>query len=152
MYINPSQKDLLKLLKFIDSDQLNYLARPYQNPRGLFDANVHSQELPKLSKFTYLWNALLGEAKESVRKFQVTADNYSRAITFLHNREVLAKKRWTPSNLQPISMQGLFDLMEEVLFAEEMDTRTTGDAITRDTSLESGMARKMLLQRRPQNS
>ncbi|KAK6061835.1 hypothetical protein COOONC_00489 [Cooperia oncophora] len=64
-----------------------------------------SQELPELFKFNYLLDALQGEAKESVRKFQVTADNYSRAITFLPNRygskEELIQKLINPTGKLP---------------------------------------------------
>ncbi|KAL6735192.1 hypothetical protein Aduo_005656 [Ancylostoma duodenale] len=52
----------------------------------LFNANVHSQPLPDLYKFNYLLNALKGEAYESVKKFQVTPDNYMKAIDFLRNK------------------------------------------------------------------
>ncbi|XGW26354.1 hypothetical protein V3C99_007179, partial [Haemonchus contortus] len=46
----------------------------------LYNANVHSQDLPELYKFNFLLDALQGEAKESIRKFQVTKENYSQAI------------------------------------------------------------------------
>ncbi|EYB98426.1 hypothetical protein Y032_0131g1617 [Ancylostoma ceylanicum] len=52
----------------------------------LFNANVHSQPLPDLYKFNYLLNALKGEAYGSVKKFQVTPDNYMKAIDFLRNK------------------------------------------------------------------
>lgn len=46
----------------------------------LYNANVHSQDLPELFKFNYLLDALQGEAKDFVRKFQVTKENYSRPL------------------------------------------------------------------------
>nr|CDJ94813.1 Protein of unknown function DUF1759 and Protein of unknown function DUF1758 and Retrotransposon domain containing protein [Haemonchus contortus] len=52
----------------------------------LFNANVHSQDLPALFKFNHLLNALKGEALESVQKFQVNAENYPIAIAFLKNK------------------------------------------------------------------
>ena len=44
-------------------------------------------------KYNYLLNSLEGEARQCIKKFQVTKDNYSKAINFLlskyENREVL---------------------------------------------------------------
>ncbi|KAL6742250.1 hypothetical protein Aduo_015419 [Ancylostoma duodenale] len=49
--------------------------------------------IPDMAKFNYLLNALKGEARECIKKFQVTKDNYSKAIEFLpskyNNREIL---------------------------------------------------------------
>uniref|UniRef100_A0A7I5EAN3 Uncharacterized protein n=1 Tax=Haemonchus contortus TaxID=6289 RepID=A0A7I5EAN3_HAECO len=58
----------------------------WENFWKLFNANVHSQELPEPFKFNYLLDAVQGEAKESVRKFQLTKDNYFKGIEFLHTR------------------------------------------------------------------
>ncbi|EPB66718.1 Pao retrotransposon peptidase [Ancylostoma ceylanicum] len=58
----------------------------WANFSELFNANVHSQPLPDLYKFNYLLNALKGEAYKSVKKFQVTPDNYMKAIDFLRNK------------------------------------------------------------------
>ncbi|KIH62853.1 Tho complex subunit THP2 [Ancylostoma duodenale] len=59
----------------------------------LFNNNIHSQDLPVLFKFNYLLSALKGEARASIKKFQVTKENYPRVIQFLvskyDNREVL---------------------------------------------------------------
>ncbi|KAK6763439.1 hypothetical protein RB195_023948 [Necator americanus] len=52
----------------------------------LFNTNVHSQDLPELFKFNYLLNALKGEALESVKKFQINKENYSKALEFLHHK------------------------------------------------------------------
>ncbi|EPB73109.1 peptidase family A16 [Ancylostoma ceylanicum] len=52
----------------------------------LFHSNVHSQSLSELHKFNYLLNALKGEALEAVKKFQVTRENYARALDFLKNK------------------------------------------------------------------
>ncbi|KAK6009275.1 hypothetical protein OSTOST_25822 [Ostertagia ostertagi] len=56
----------------------------FENFWALFDANIHSQPLSPLLKFNYLIKALRGEAQECVRRFTVTADNYTHAINFLH--------------------------------------------------------------------
>uniref|UniRef100_A0A7I4Y5S6 DUF1758 domain-containing protein n=1 Tax=Haemonchus contortus TaxID=6289 RepID=A0A7I4Y5S6_HAECO len=58
----------------------------FDNFWELFNANVHSRDLPELFKFNYLLNALDGEARESVKKFHVTPENYSRAVNFLQAR------------------------------------------------------------------
>ncbi|KAK6762078.1 hypothetical protein RB195_022976 [Necator americanus] len=59
----------------------------------LFNNNIHSQQLPEMVKYNYLLNALKGEARDGIRKFQVTKDNYSKTINFLlvkyNNREAL---------------------------------------------------------------
>lgn len=52
----------------------------------LFDSIVHSQDLSVLFKFNYLLNALKGDALEAVRKFQVTTENYPRAVEFLNSK------------------------------------------------------------------
>lgn len=49
----------------------------------LFNNNIHSQPLPVMFKFNYLLSALKGEARESIGKFQVTTENYDKAIQFL---------------------------------------------------------------------
>ncbi|XGW04220.1 hypothetical protein V3C99_015403, partial [Haemonchus contortus] len=58
----------------------------FDNFWELFNANVHSRDLPELFKFNYSLNALDGEARESVKKFHVTPENYSRAVNFLQAR------------------------------------------------------------------
>ncbi|VDL82495.1 unnamed protein product [Nippostrongylus brasiliensis] len=59
----------------------------------LFNSNIHSQPLPEMFKYNYLLKALRGESREAVGKFQVTKDNYERALQFLQakydNKEVL---------------------------------------------------------------
>ncbi|KAK6728892.1 hypothetical protein RB195_006136 [Necator americanus] len=52
----------------------------------LFKENVHSQDLPELFKFDYLLNALKEEVLESVKKFQINRENYSKALEFLHHK------------------------------------------------------------------
>lgn len=55
----------------------------FQNFWTLFSENVHNQPLSKLQKFNYLLNALQGEARESVRRYPVTEDNYDHAVHLL---------------------------------------------------------------------
>ncbi|VDL84095.1 unnamed protein product [Nippostrongylus brasiliensis] len=50
----------------------------------LFSTNVHSQNLPPIFKFNYLLNSLKGEAYSAVKKFQITDENYQKAVEFLH--------------------------------------------------------------------
>ncbi|VDL74292.1 unnamed protein product, partial [Nippostrongylus brasiliensis] len=49
----------------------------------LFNANVHSQPIPDLFKFNHLLNALKGEPRQAILRFQVSEENYTRAIDFL---------------------------------------------------------------------
>nr|CDJ85057.1 Protein of unknown function DUF1759 domain containing protein [Haemonchus contortus] len=93
----------------------------WENFWELFNANVHSQELPELFKFNYLLDALQGEAKESVRKFQVTKDNYTKAIEYLHTRygsgEELIQKlvdRLEEFQLRSQSLKDQRSLMEQM--------------------------------------
>uniref|UniRef100_A0A7I4YTA2 DUF1758 domain-containing protein n=1 Tax=Haemonchus contortus TaxID=6289 RepID=A0A7I4YTA2_HAECO len=53
---------------------------------GIFNTNIHSQDVTEMAKFNYLLSSLRGEARDSIKKFQVTADNYRKAIQFLHNK------------------------------------------------------------------
>ncbi|KAK6730278.1 hypothetical protein RB195_007005 [Necator americanus] len=62
----------------------------------LYNADVHSQPMPDLFKLNYLLNALKGEALNAVKKFQVTADNYVKALEFLKR----TKGEKPPSNPQ----------------------------------------------------
>ncbi|VDM55037.1 unnamed protein product, partial [Angiostrongylus costaricensis] len=52
----------------------------------LFNLNVHSQNLSELQKFNYLLNSLKGEPLQSMKKFQLTRQNYLKAIEFLTNK------------------------------------------------------------------
>ncbi|VDM64975.1 unnamed protein product [Angiostrongylus costaricensis] len=52
----------------------------------LFNLNVRSQNLSALQKFNYLLNALKGEPLQSMKKFQLTRQNYLKAIEFLTNK------------------------------------------------------------------
>ncbi|VDM64928.1 unnamed protein product [Angiostrongylus costaricensis] len=52
----------------------------------LFNLNVHSQNLSELQKFNYLLNSLKGETLQSMKKFQLTRQNYLKAIEFLTNK------------------------------------------------------------------
>ncbi|EPB70321.1 hypothetical protein ANCCEY_10584 [Ancylostoma ceylanicum] len=58
----------------------------WDNFWGIFNTIIHSQDLSNMVKYNYLLNALKGEARESIRKFQVTGENYTKAIQFLHNK------------------------------------------------------------------
>ncbi|XGW27806.1 hypothetical protein V3C99_007969, partial [Haemonchus contortus] len=58
----------------------------WDNFWSLFDANIHSQTLPELYKFNYLLNALKGEALSTIKKFQVSPENYSKAVEFLKSK------------------------------------------------------------------
>ncbi|EPB76641.1 Pao retrotransposon peptidase [Ancylostoma ceylanicum] len=55
----------------------------WENFWEIFQNNIHSQDIPELVKYNYLLNALKGEARECIKKFQVTKDNYSKAVEFL---------------------------------------------------------------------
>ncbi|KIH67140.1 hypothetical protein ANCDUO_02530 [Ancylostoma duodenale] len=54
-----------------------------------------AKDLSNMVKYNSLLNALRGEASESIRKFQVTGENYAKAIQFLHtkynNKEALVQ-------------------------------------------------------------
>nr|CDJ83043.1 Protein of unknown function DUF1759 domain containing protein [Haemonchus contortus] len=93
----------------------------WENFWELFTANVHSQELSELLKFHYLLDALQGQAKESVRKFHVTKDNYTKAIEFLHTRYVSGEEliqklidRLEKFQLRSQSLKDQSSLMEQV--------------------------------------
>uniref|UniRef100_A0A7I4Y2Q8 CCHC-type domain-containing protein n=1 Tax=Haemonchus contortus TaxID=6289 RepID=A0A7I4Y2Q8_HAECO len=58
----------------------------YKNFWTLFCANVHDQPLTKLQKFNYLLNALSGEARELVKRYSVTEDNYDLAVESLRKK------------------------------------------------------------------
>uniref|UniRef100_A0A7I5EAG2 CCHC-type domain-containing protein n=1 Tax=Haemonchus contortus TaxID=6289 RepID=A0A7I5EAG2_HAECO len=58
----------------------------FQNFWTLFAANVHNQPLTKLQKFNYLLKVLQGEAREAVRRYPVTEENYDHAIELLRKK------------------------------------------------------------------
>nr|CDJ94931.1 Protein of unknown function DUF1759 and Protein of unknown function DUF1758 and Retrotransposon domain containing protein [Haemonchus contortus] len=58
----------------------------WENFWALFKENVHEQDLTNLQKFNYLLSSLTGEAKQSISKFQVSADNYKQALEHLKKR------------------------------------------------------------------
>ncbi|VDL84271.1 unnamed protein product [Nippostrongylus brasiliensis] len=58
----------------------------WQNFWTLFQANVHSQSVPDLIKFNYLINALHGEPRQAIARFQVTEGNYQKAVDFLRTK------------------------------------------------------------------
>ncbi|VDM59468.1 unnamed protein product [Angiostrongylus costaricensis] len=53
---------------------------------GAFNLNVHSQNLSELQKFNYLLSSLTGEPLQSKKKFQLTRQNYAKAIEFFINK------------------------------------------------------------------
>ncbi|VDO34279.1 unnamed protein product [Haemonchus placei] len=52
----------------------------------IIDANVHSQRLTNLQKFNYLLQSLRGEAKEAIRRYAVTEENYPVAVEVLRTK------------------------------------------------------------------
>lgn len=87
----------------------------------LFHSNIHSRELPEMAKYNYLLNALKGEARESIKKFQVTKENYSKAINFLlnkyNNKEILVNhlvERLDSCTLRSHSVKDIRSLLEQV--------------------------------------
>ncbi|KAK5975098.1 hypothetical protein GCK32_022688 [Trichostrongylus colubriformis] len=59
----------------------------FDNFWTLFRENVNNQNsLTNLQKFNYLLTALQGEARELVRRYPVTEDNYSLAIDLLKSK------------------------------------------------------------------
>ncbi|KAK6035581.1 hypothetical protein COOONC_26914 [Cooperia oncophora] len=77
------------LHKLIIARQRGHLAirtEAWQRPHNQEHQQVELPPLPIPKLTVILLNALEGEAKESVKKFQVTPENYSHAIKFLHAR------------------------------------------------------------------
>ncbi|KIH68358.1 hypothetical protein ANCDUO_01306 [Ancylostoma duodenale] len=58
----------------------------YTNFWALISANVHDQPLTKLQKFNYLLTALTEEAREVVRYYPITEENYDSAIELLRQK------------------------------------------------------------------
>ncbi|KIH46918.1 zinc knuckle [Ancylostoma duodenale] len=58
----------------------------FDNFWTLFQANVDLQPLTKLQKFNYLISASRGEARELLRRYAVTEDNYDSAIALLREQ------------------------------------------------------------------
>ncbi|VDM60897.1 unnamed protein product [Angiostrongylus costaricensis] len=54
----------------------------------LSNLNVHPQNLSELQKFNYLLNSLKGKPLQSMKKFQLTRQNYAKTIEFLANKYV----------------------------------------------------------------
>ena len=52
----------------------------------IFDASVHQQNIPKVSKFSYLKGALRGAASVAISGISVTEDNYDTAVTLLKEK------------------------------------------------------------------
>ena len=58
----------------------------WDNFWALYKANIHDQNLSQLQKFNYLLKSLSGEAKQSVSRFFISANNYEKAIQHLVKR------------------------------------------------------------------
>ncbi|VDK40164.1 unnamed protein product [Cylicostephanus goldi] len=58
----------------------------FENFWTLFSANVHNQKLSNLQKFNYLLQTLRGEAREVIRRYPVTEENYELAIEVLQTK------------------------------------------------------------------
>ncbi|VDM63709.1 unnamed protein product [Angiostrongylus costaricensis] len=58
----------------------------WENFWELFSLNIHSQNLFELQKFNCLLSFLKGEPLQSMKKFQLTRQNYAKAIEFLTNK------------------------------------------------------------------
>ncbi|KAE9421178.1 hypothetical protein Angca_000854, partial [Angiostrongylus cantonensis] len=52
----------------------------------LFNTNIHSQRVSDLQKFNYLINSLKGEPLQAIKKFQISKENYQKAIDFLNEK------------------------------------------------------------------
>ncbi|VDL75821.1 unnamed protein product [Nippostrongylus brasiliensis] len=97
----------------------------WDNFWALFNANVHSQPIPNLLKFNHLLNALKGEPRRAVLRFQVSEANYQRAIDFLHSKytdkEVILHdliQRLESASLQSNSLKeqrGLLDQLQVII-------------------------------------
>uniref|UniRef100_A0A1I7X0J4 DUF1758 domain-containing protein n=1 Tax=Heterorhabditis bacteriophora TaxID=37862 RepID=A0A1I7X0J4_HETBA len=113
-----------------------------------FETNVHNQNLTEYQKFRYLNEALLGDAKSTINRFQLVEDNYAKAIAALKkkygdkesvifelnnllkqssargkgesmdNRLILRKKE-TLTSTSPWNMETMLEVLEEVISAEE---------------------------------
>ncbi|VDL63615.1 unnamed protein product [Nippostrongylus brasiliensis] len=55
----------------------------FENFWALFNANIHSQSLTNLQKFNYLLKALRGSAREAIRRYPITEENYLPALNLL---------------------------------------------------------------------
>lgn len=53
---------------------------------GQFKANIHTADLPVITKFSYLQSLLNGDAKAAIQGMSLTADNYSIAVSLLERR------------------------------------------------------------------
>ena len=52
----------------------------------IIDVSVHRQNIPKVSKFSYLKGALRGAASVAISGISVTEDNYDTAVTLLKEK------------------------------------------------------------------
>ncbi|KAK6761277.1 hypothetical protein RB195_022365 [Necator americanus] len=93
----------------------------WDNFWSLFDANIHSQPLSGLFKFNCLLNALKGDAHAVVNKFQVSLENYEKALKFLKakygNSEELVNRlidRIDRMSLRSTSLRDQRTLFEEL--------------------------------------
>ncbi|KAK6032297.1 Tas retrotransposon peptidase A16 [Ostertagia ostertagi] len=53
---------------------------------GAFNHSVHSREMDDLYKMNYLLDALQGEAKESIKQYEVSRATYPAVISYLHDK------------------------------------------------------------------
>ncbi|KIH46662.1 zinc knuckle [Ancylostoma duodenale] len=58
----------------------------WENFWSIFKANIEDQAIPTMLKFNYLINALQGEAREAVNRFQVADENYTEVIKWLQQK------------------------------------------------------------------
>ena len=52
----------------------------------MFNSSVHEQNLPKVSKFSYLKGVLKGSAAAAISGISVTTENYDLAVAMLKER------------------------------------------------------------------
>ena len=58
-----------------------------------FEANIHSRtDITNVDKFAYLKGVLLGNAKERIKNYPVTKDNYDKVIEILRNTYACKEK------------------------------------------------------------
>uniref|UniRef100_A0A1I7WRD4 DUF1758 domain-containing protein n=1 Tax=Heterorhabditis bacteriophora TaxID=37862 RepID=A0A1I7WRD4_HETBA len=51
-----------------------------------FEANIHNQKLADYQKFRYLFDAVEGDARSTIKRFQLVEDNYTKAIVALKKK------------------------------------------------------------------
>ena len=80
----------------------------------VFNSSVHEQEIPNVTKFSYLKSTLCGTAANAIHGISITNDNYKTAIDLLKERfgksEVIIETLYSQLQHMPVATNRISDI------------------------------------------